>query len=153
MTILWLGCAHQSTAEGSDVDVTIDRVTRRKKQQAVRRRFREDEVKKAKLASRQEKFDDDKLDASGRVRDHTMAEVRAADAGSKFSPRFAGERILTPEEGLRLARGRINPYLDCKDVDPALLASEVLMASSNGSPGAGTPGPRTTKMRQNSLYL
>ncbi len=71
-------------------------------------------------------FHDDELggktDASGRVRDHTLAEVRAADAGSKFSPRFAGERILTLEEGLRLARGRINLYLDCKDVDPALLA-------------------------------
>jgi glycerophosphoryl diester phosphodiesterase len=71
---------------------------------------------------------DGKTDASGRVRDHTLAEVRAADAGSKFSPRFAGERILTLEEGLRLARGRINLYLDCKDVDPTLLACEVLMA-------------------------
>ena len=57
-------------------------------------------------------FHDDELggktDATGRVRDRTLAEVRAADAGSKFAPRFAGERILTLEEGLRLARGRIN---------------------------------------------
>jgi glycerophosphoryl diester phosphodiesterase len=77
-------------------------------------------------------FHDDRLDAgtdaAGRVRDRTLAEVRAADAGSKFAPRFAGERILTLEEGLRIARGRINLYLDCKDVDPALLAREVLAA-------------------------
>ena len=71
---------------------------------------------------------DGKTDATGRVRDRTLAEVRSADAGSKFAPRFAGERILTLEEGLRLARGRINLYLDCKDVDPALLAREVLAA-------------------------
>ena len=47
-------------------------------------------------------------DATGRVRDRTLAELRSADAGAKFSRRFAGERILTLEEGLRLARGRIN---------------------------------------------
>jgi glycerophosphoryl diester phosphodiesterase len=77
-------------------------------------------------------FHDDELggktDATGRVRDRTLAEVRSADAGSRFAPRFAGERILTLEEALRLARGRINLYLDCKDVDPALLAREVLAA-------------------------
>jgi glycerophosphoryl diester phosphodiesterase len=77
-------------------------------------------------------FHDDKLDgktdATGRVRDRTLAEIRSADAGSKFGRRFAGERILTLEEGLRLAGGRINLYLDCKDVDPTLLAREVLSA-------------------------
>ena len=78
-------------------------------------------------------FHDDELngktDATGRGRDHTLAEVRSADAGSKFAPRFAGERILTLDEGLRLARGRINLCLGCKDVDPALLAREVLAAN------------------------
>jgi glycerophosphoryl diester phosphodiesterase len=69
-----------------------------------------------------------KTDATGRIRDRTLAEIRVADAGSRFAPRFAGERILTLEEGLRLARGRINLYLDCEDVDPALLAREVLAA-------------------------
>src|SRR5262249_25498260 len=38
----------------------------------------------------------------------------------------AGERILTLEEALQLARGRINLYLDYKDGDSALLAREVL---------------------------
>jgi glycerophosphoryl diester phosphodiesterase len=71
---------------------------------------------------------DGKTDATGRVRDHTLAEVRSADAGSKFAPRFAGQRVLTLEEGLRLARGRINLCLDCKEIDPALLVREVLAA-------------------------
>jgi glycerophosphoryl diester phosphodiesterase len=77
-------------------------------------------------------FHDDELggetDATGRVRDRTLAEIRSADAGSKFAPRFAGERVLTLEEGLRLARGRINLCLDCKDIDPARLARDVLAA-------------------------
>lgn len=47
-----------------------------------------------------------KTDGSGPVRDHTLAEVRALDAGSKFARQFAGARILTLEEGLELARGR-----------------------------------------------
>ncbi len=72
---------------------------------------------------------DGRTDATGRVRDHTHAEVRSADAGARFSRRFAGERILTLEEGLRLARGRINLRLDCKDVDPIPLAREVLAAN------------------------
>jgi glycerophosphoryl diester phosphodiesterase len=71
---------------------------------------------------------DGKTDGTGRVRDHTLAEVRALDAGSKFARRFAGERILTLEEGLKLARGRVNLYLDGKDIDPAHLAREVLAA-------------------------
>ena len=71
---------------------------------------------------------DGRTDATGRVRDRLLAEVRSADAGARFSRRFAGERILTLEEGLRLARGRINLRLDCIDVDPAVLAREVLGA-------------------------
>jgi glycerophosphoryl diester phosphodiesterase len=71
---------------------------------------------------------DRKTDATGRVRDRTLAEVRAADAGSRFARGFAGQRVLTLAEGLILARGRVNLYLDCKDVDPARLAREVLAA-------------------------
>ncbi len=42
----------------------------------------------------------------GRVRDLTLAELRALDAGSKFSTQFAGERIPTLEEVL-LAVGKV----------------------------------------------
>jgi glycerophosphoryl diester phosphodiesterase len=74
-------------------------------------------------------FNDDELDNQiGRVRDRTLAEVRAIDVGSKFAPRFAGERILTLAEGLQLALSRINLSLNCKDIDAALLAREVFAA-------------------------
>jgi glycerophosphoryl diester phosphodiesterase len=65
---------------------------------------------------------------TGRVRDRTLGEVKALDAGVKFAPRNAGERVLTLGEALELARGRVNLYLDCKDIDPDLLAREVVAA-------------------------
>lgn len=70
----------------------------------------------------------DKTDGSGAVRERTLAELKTVDAGKKFALRFTGTRILTLAEGLALARGRVNLYLDCKDIDPALLAREVLDA-------------------------
>lgn len=69
---------------------------------------------------------DDKTDGHGRVRERTLAELREVDAGSKFARRFAGQRLLTLTEGLKLARGRVNLYLDCKDINPAQLAREIL---------------------------
>src|SRR3970040_167766 len=40
----------------------------------------------------------------GTVRDHTLAELRQLDAGSWFSPEFAGEKIPTMDEIFGLAR-------------------------------------------------
>lgn len=71
---------------------------------------------------------DGKTDAKGAVGDRTLAELRNVDAGARFARRFVGERLLTLEEGLRLARGRVNLYLDCKRVEPARLARDVLAA-------------------------
>ena len=71
---------------------------------------------------------DGRTDATGRVRDRSLAEIRAADAGSAFARRFAGVRVMTLEEALRLAKGRVNLVLDGKNVDPAGLAREVLAA-------------------------
>jgi len=69
---------------------------------------------------------DSKTDLTGPVADHTLEELRKADAGTKFAARFAGELLLTLRECLRLTKGRVNLYLDCKRVDPARLAREIL---------------------------
>jgi glycerophosphoryl diester phosphodiesterase len=75
---------------------------------------------------------DDRLDATtdgtGPVKERDLDEIRKVDAGSWFAPRFAGERLLTLEECLKLAKGRINLYLDCKDVKPDLLVRQILEA-------------------------
>jgi glycerophosphoryl diester phosphodiesterase len=77
-------------------------------------------------------FHDSTLDAksngSGPLHERTLAELQSLDIGSWFAPRFANERILTLQEALDLARGRINLYLDAKQIDPDTIAREVIDA-------------------------
>jgi len=51
---------------------------------------------------------------SGLVADMTFAELRELDAGSWFSPEFAGERLPTLQEVIDLARGRIKLNIELK---------------------------------------
>jgi glycerophosphoryl diester phosphodiesterase len=69
---------------------------------------------------------DDKTDGRGLVSELSLEEIKKLDAGSTFSKEFSGERILTFRELLLLARNRINVYVDCKDVDPKRLVTEIL---------------------------
>lgn len=64
----------------------------------------------------------------GPVRDVTAEEFVALDAGAWYGGRFAGRRPLTLTDLLKLARGKVNLSLDCKDVEPALLVQEILAA-------------------------
>jgi glycerophosphoryl diester phosphodiesterase len=54
----------------------------------------------------------------GEVHKHTFDEIRALDAGAKFSPSFAGTTVPTLDEAFDLAHGKINVYVDTKYVDP-----------------------------------
>jgi len=58
---------------------------------------------------------------SGEVRSFTCTELRALDAGCKFSPEFAGTKVPLVGEVLALAKDRIGIYCDVKDADPAQL--------------------------------
>jgi glycerophosphoryl diester phosphodiesterase len=73
---------------------------------------------------------EDKTDGKGLPEDHTLDELMKLDAGARFAPRFEGEKLLTLPEALRLAKGRINLYLDCreKEIDAPLLVNEILAA-------------------------
>jgi glycerophosphoryl diester phosphodiesterase len=62
------------------------------------------------------------------VAEHTLAELKELDVGSLFAKKYAGEHPLSLAECLTLAKGRLNLYLDCKAVNPAQLAREVLDA-------------------------
>jgi glycerophosphoryl diester phosphodiesterase len=54
---------------------------------------------------------------SGRVRDHTLRELKALDAGRWFSPAFAGEELLTLEEAIAVLRGKVELNLEIKGED------------------------------------
>jgi glycerophosphoryl diester phosphodiesterase len=51
----------------------------------------------------------------GKIIDHTLQELRQLDAGVKFSPLFAGERIPTLKEVLDLAQGKIEVNIEVKN--------------------------------------
>lgn len=71
---------------------------------------------------------DGKTNGSGAVSELPRDTITSLDAGSFFGPEFAGATILTFGELLQLAKGRINVYVDCKDVDPERLVAEILDA-------------------------
>jgi glycerophosphoryl diester phosphodiesterase len=64
---------------------------------------------------------DERLDrttnGTGRVRDHTLRELKALDAGSWFAKEFAGEEVLMLEEAIELLRGHVELNLEIKGED------------------------------------
>jgi len=64
-------------------------------------------------------------DGKGLVSEYALEQIRSLDAGSWFAPRFKGARVPTLPETLNFCKGRINIYLDCKDIDPILLVKEI----------------------------
>ncbi len=60
---------------------------------------------------------------AGLVREMTFDQIRALDAGSRFSPQFAGTKVPSFDEALALAHGKIGVYVDSKDIAPAELVS------------------------------
>jgi len=62
------------------------------------------------------------------IREQDWSELREVDVGSRFAARFAKERLLTLKECFELCQGRLNLYLDCKDINPEQLAREIQAA-------------------------
>jgi glycerophosphoryl diester phosphodiesterase len=70
-------------------------------------------------------------DASGKswkISEHSLAELRQLDVGSRFAARFAGEPMLSLADCFALCKNRLNLYLDCKAINPEQLAQEILAA-------------------------
>ncbi|ADV84387.1 glycerophosphodiester phosphodiesterase [Terriglobus saanensis] len=63
---------------------------------------------------------------TGEVHKHTFDEIRALDAGAKFSPAFANTKVPTLDEALALAYGKINVYVDTKSADPQQLVDTIV---------------------------
>jgi|SRR5579872_1063732 len=59
----------------------------------------------------------------GVIREMTLGQIRALDAGVKTGAQFAGTKAPTFDDVLQLARGRIGVYVDSKDVSAADLVA------------------------------
>jgi len=65
---------------------------------------------------------------SGRVEDHTFEQLQQLDAGGWFAPEYAGERVPSLEEVLRLAKGRCRLQIELKtmgDLYPGIEAEVI----------------------------
>ena len=60
---------------------------------------------------------DKTTDGTGRVADKTLAELKSLDAGGKFSPQFAGERIPTLAEVFEATDGKLLVNVELKAPD------------------------------------
>jgi glycerophosphoryl diester phosphodiesterase len=62
---------------------------------------------------------------TGKVRDLDFDAIRALDAGSKFSPDYAGEKVPTFAECLALCHGKVNIYVDHKEAPTPQVLDEI----------------------------
>ena len=63
---------------------------------------------------------------TGEVAKMTFDQVRGLDAGIKKGPEFAGTRVPTFDEVLDFARGKINVYVDVKQVTAKVLVDHIV---------------------------
>jgi glycerophosphoryl diester phosphodiesterase len=75
-------------------------------------------------------------DGTGRVAQKTLAELKALDAGSKFSPQFAGERIPTLTEVFDVLEGKLLVNIELKALgrnrDTSLVAPVLEVVRKHG---------------------
>ena len=59
---------------------------------------------------------DETTDGAGRIADKTLAELKELDAGSKFSPQYAGERIPALAEVFEVLEGKLLVNVELKSL-------------------------------------
>jgi glycerophosphoryl diester phosphodiesterase len=83
-------------------------------------------------------------DGSGRVGEHTLAEIRQLDAGGWFDPEYRGERVPTLAELLALCRRhRVGALLDLKEQGEAYARAVTAVVREAGDPKRTIVGVRS----------
>jgi glycerophosphoryl diester phosphodiesterase len=68
---------------------------------------------------------DARTNGSGAVKDMTLAQIRALDAGVKSGPQFTGTKAPTFDAVLEFARGKIGVYVDTKRASAADIVAAI----------------------------
>src|SRR5262245_33667949 len=81
----------------------------------------------------------------GPVGEKTLAELKELDAGSRFDPKFKGERIPTVREVLALCKGKIGVMLDLKETGEAYAEMVAEEVRKHGDPKQTVLGVRSVE--------
>lgn len=81
----------------------------------------------------------------GKIADMTLAELKQLDFGSRFDPKYKGERIPSLPEILELGKGKIDVMLDLKEQGDAYAAKVVGIVRKYGEPRRIVLGVRSAE--------
>jgi glycerophosphoryl diester phosphodiesterase len=81
----------------------------------------------------------------GLVGEHTLAEIKRLDAGSRFDPKFKDERVCTLAEALAVCRGKVDVLLDLKEEGDAYTQAVVAEIKARGEPRRTIVGVRSVE--------
>lgn len=84
-------------------------------------------------------------DGKGKVANMTLTELKRLDAGSKFAPKFAGERVPTLREVLALSKGKISVMIDLKESDEGYAKKIAAEVKEHGEPKRVVLGVRSVE--------
>ncbi len=82
---------------------------------------------------------------TGKVGEITLAELKKLDAGTKFSPKFAGERVPTLREVVTAAKGKIGIMLDLKETGEDYAKKVAAEVREHGEPKRAVVGVRSVE--------
>ncbi len=88
---------------------------------------------------------DHATNGTGKISDRTLAEIQQLDAGSKFDPKFAGERVPTLAQVLSLCNDKIDVLLDLKESDNDYDRKVVEAVKAHGDPKRIIVGARSVE--------
>jgi glycerophosphoryl diester phosphodiesterase len=81
----------------------------------------------------------------GPITEKTLAEIQQLDAGSKFDPQYAGERVPTLGQMLEACRGKIDVLLDLKEDGDVYIDRVVGEVKAQGEPSRTIVGVRSVE--------
>ena len=88
------------------------------------------------------------INGRGKINDKTLAEIQQLDAGTKFDPKFAGERVPTLVQVLTLCKDKIDVLLDLKENGDDYDRKVADLVKSHGDPKRIIVGARSVEQAQ-----
>lgn len=91
---------------------------------------------------------DHATNGSGKINDKTLVEIQQLDAGTKFDPKFAGERVPTLTQVLTLCKDKIDVLLDLKENGDEYDRKVTELVKAHGDPKRIIVGARSVEQAQ-----